>query len=212
MSAPNYLIYFITGNPGISAYYKPFFDALDCLITPSSPTPDTPTFHLATQDFLQFADDPPLAFLPKGPNHPASLEDQIAYTVSNVVSTVTSSSKPYSGIFVIGHSVGAYVLLELLRRLPAHPAYETLPPVLAGICLFPTVTHIAQSPNGVRISALFHIPHFPWIASVVAKGLVWPIPAGALKRLVKMVTGMSEEAAGITVGFLKSRMGVLEAL
>jgi hypothetical protein len=82
----------------------------------------------------------------------------------------------------------------------------------AGILLFPTVTHIAQSSSGVKISTLFRLPDFPLMASRFTKGLFWLFSRTALRRLVAIVTGMPDDAADVTAGFLISEWGVWQAL
>jgi hypothetical protein len=50
----------------------------------------------------------------------------------------------------MGHSVGAYILLELIRqhRMRIDEGEEDFD-LIGGILLFPTITHIAQSPLGM---------------------------------------------------------------
>src|SRR5205807_2345433 len=61
-------------------------------------------------------------------------------------------------VILIGHSVGAYILLEVIRRLRENVEREEEGvQVIGGICLFPTVTHIAKSPSGRKSSVCFHL-------------------------------------------------------
>ncbi|KAI9884625.1 MAG: hypothetical protein M1823_003581 [Watsoniomyces obsoletus] len=65
-------------------------------------------------------------------------------------------------VILIGHSVGAYILLEIIRRHHHRRRYKTDEvtsndmdmDIIGGLLLFPTVTHIAQSPSGVKYSVL----------------------------------------------------------
>ena len=53
-------------------------------------------------------------------------------------------------VILVGHSVGAYIALEVLRRLQRKE--EGMGVRVVGVLgLWPTVTHIAKSPSGVRI-------------------------------------------------------------
>ncbi|PBP28648.1 hypothetical protein BUE80_DR000266 [Diplocarpon rosae] len=117
------------------------------------------------------------------------------------------ASDPQS-VILIGHSVGSYILLELIKRLGKSSPVK----IKAGILLFPTITHIAKSPSGARLSTLFRIPNFPRKAGTVAKALVLLTPTNALRWLVGLVTRMPREAAEVTTSFLRSRMGVWQAL
>jgi pimeloyl-ACP methyl ester carboxylesterase len=75
--------------------------------------------------------------------------------------TATSGQPPR--VIIVGHSVGAYILLEILRRhrerLLGNPKDDAADGmrIEGGICLFPTVTHIAKSKSGRKFSVG---PHF----------------------------------------------------
>jgi pimeloyl-ACP methyl ester carboxylesterase len=205
--ASYHLIYFITGNPGLISYYNTFLGTLHELLGTKFDG-SSHQFHIYGQSLAGFEDnDTPAA------TAPYSLEDQINFSFRSLQSQAIPSGQrkdqPYDSVILIGHSVGSYILLEILQRLrnSASP-----PNVKAGILLFPTVTHIAQSPSGVKMSTLLRIPDFPRKASLVAKSLVWLAPRAALKWLVGLVTRMPHDAAEVTTAFLKSRMGVWQAL
>jgi len=100
-------------------------------------------------------------------------------------------------------------LLEVIQRL--RKAGSALN-IKAGILLFPTVTHIAKSPNGAKLTALARIPDFPRRASRAAKALLWWAPEAVLKWLVGLVTRMPDDSAAVTTRFLRSRMGIWQAL
>jgi hypothetical protein len=207
-SAAHHLIYFITGNPGLISYYNTFFQTLHELLS-SSMSSTSNVFHIHGQSLAGFEDDTAKPFKPA----PYSLEDQISLSLRTLQSlTILSGprkSQPYTSIILIGHSVGSYILLELINRLRKSSSPLN---IKAGILLFPTVTHIAQSPSGVKISTLFRIPDFPRRASFVARNVVSVLPRSWLRWLVGVVTGMPDEAAEVTTGFLRSRMGIWQAL
>lgn len=210
-----YLIFFFTGNPGFIAYYKDFFETLHTLLQASTASSNK-IFHLVGRSLAGFEDhDNPL------PNPPYSL-DQESAIIRNFLSKqrIPSGSRKdqhYKGVILIGHSVGSYILLELLRQSklvsedPADGDCRNIN-IVAGICLFPTVTHIAKSPSGLKISSLFRIPHFPRIASFVAKLLIFPLPRGLLRFIVRSVTGMPDAGVNTTMQFLESKKGIWQAL
>jgi hypothetical protein len=205
--ASHYLVYFITGNPGLIAYYNTFLSTLHDLLS-SPPNTSSNVFHIHGQCLAGFEDSstPPTKM-------PYSLEDQISLSLTSLqglrVPSGPQKSQPYTSIILIGHSVGSYILLEIINRFRKSSSPLT---IRAGILLFPTVTHIAQSPSGVKISKLLQIPDFPRRASVLAKNLVLLVPTSVLKWLVGVVTRMPEDAAEVTTRFLKSQMGVWQAL
>jgi hypothetical protein len=206
--ASEHLIYFITGNPGLIAYYNTFLTTLHALLSDSS-NPPSDIFHIHGQSLAGFEDDPS-----KNPRQfPYSLEQQIAISltslISQVIPTGARKGQPYTSIILIGHSVGSYILMEIIQRLRKTSSSIH---IKAGILLFPTVTHIAKSPSGIKISTLFRIPDFARRASFLAKGLVAFTPTGVLQWLVGLVARMPSDAAEVTTRFLKSRMGVWQAL
>jgi len=208
-SASHHLIYFITGNPGLISYYNTFFQTLHELLS-SSMASSSNIFHIHGQSLAGFEDDPTKPFRAT----PYSLEDQISLSFSTLqdlrIPSGPKKSQSYTSIILIGHSVGAYILLELINTL--RKSSSSLLNIKAGILLFPTVTHIAQSPSGLKISTLFKIPDFPRRASFVARNLVSVLPRNWLRWLVGIVTGLPNQAAEVTTGFLRSRMGIWQAL
>jgi hypothetical protein len=134
---------------------------------------------------------------------------------------------------LMGHSVGAYILLELIRTHgdKINGGEEDFD-LIGGVLLFPTITHIAKSPLGmiasvsVRLQAyrihwtptnlfdqkILSIPYFPVLMGILAKSLSSLLPANLFHQLVKLVTRFPEYAAQPTTAFIKSPMGVRQAL
>lgn len=83
-----------------------------------------------------------------------SLQEQIKIKVEAIYHL--QRRKPNAKIILIGHSVGAYILLETIRHLQAYVSCN----VVGGILLFPTITNIARSPSG-RIAAVRN-PHLEY--------------------------------------------------
>ncbi|TVY65636.1 Lipid droplet-associated hydrolase [Lachnellula suecica] len=209
-SASHCLIYFITGNPGLLGYYDIFLKTLNDLLSGTNQfSSSSNIFHIYGQSLAGFEDveSEPI------PASPYSLESQIQRSQKSLeglrIPSGPRHDQHYDSIILIGHSVGSYMLLEIIQRLRKSSSPLK---IRSGILLFPTVTHIAQSPSGVRISALFRIPDFPRKASIAAKGLVWLAPRRVLKWLVGLVTRMPHDAVDVTTRFLRSRMGIWQAL
>lgn len=65
---------------------------------------------------------------------------------------------PTAKFILAGHSIGAYMVTELMRALPPSS-------VLQGICLTPTLSHIGRSANGVKLTPLFRYgKELAWLA------------------------------------------------
>jgi hypothetical protein len=205
-AASYHLIYFITGNPGLIAYYNTFLNTLHELLF-ASKDKSSNLFHIHGQSLAGFEG------IDEDRSVPYDLEDQITFSQKSLEAQRIPSGplqgQSYASIILVGHSVGSYILLEIIQRLRKSSSPIN---IQAGILLFPTVTHIAQSPSGIKISTLFRIPNFAQRASYVANALVSLTPRSILKRLVRLIAGMPSDAAEVTTKFLTSKMGIWQAL
>jgi pimeloyl-ACP methyl ester carboxylesterase len=211
-TVPHYLLYFITGNPGLVGYYTNFFKTLHELLSGTGKSPASNVFHIYGQSLAGFEEDE--KFL-DGPHSttPYSLEDQIRISLRTIeelkIPDGPRQGQDYDSVILMGHSVGSYILLEVIQRLKK---LDSKVKIKAGILLFPTITHIAQSPSGVKINLLFRIPGFAKYAAMVGKNLVRIIPRSTMKWLIRAVASMPDDAAEVTLKFLRSRMGIWQAL
>ncbi|CAF9912072.1 MAG: hypothetical protein GOMPHAMPRED_007544 [Gomphillus americanus] len=116
-------------------------------------------------------------------------------------------------VIIIGHSVGAYIGLELVRRhqekvkMGLDRGFD----ILGYVALWPTLTHIGQSRRGRRLGWLLKLPFFALFISMVAKVLTRVLGTALLLALFGL-TGFPEQVAQVTVDFLASRNGVYQAL
>jgi len=202
----HYLIFFITGNPGLISYYAAFLSTLHQLLESRSDG-EANTFHVFGRSFDGFEDDGTAT-------QPYGLQEQISHTFDAMqaqrISVGPRKGQNFDGIILMGHSVGSFVLLEVLqlaRKLP-----DVSQTMTAGFLLFPTITHIAKSPSGVRFTALLRIPKFVVSVSALVRSVMKALPRAMVKKLVKLATGMPEDAASVTAEFLKSNGGVWQAL
>ncbi|KAH0287062.1 hypothetical protein KCU62_g6218, partial [Aureobasidium sp. EXF-3399] len=210
------LVFFITGNPGLIEYYRTFltlcFDSLrtnysDLHIKVAGTS--LRGFGVQDQNRQHQAND--------GAEGPYDLDQQIEHIGQMLERTIQSHARQGSStkVILMGHSVGSYILLEVLRRRKQSPTTQQLSndtKVIGGICLFPTVTHIAKSPSGKKFSLFFAIPYFAAIAGVVVRLLFSWVPFGVLQAIVGLVTGFPALAAEPTTAFIKSQGGVRQAL
>lgn len=130
-------------------------------------------------------------------------------------------------VILIGHSLGAYVCMELIRRsrekkkkrssyddndkgIDKEPDY-----ILAGsILLFPTVMELAKSDSGVALTKILRwVPQLHVIAHIMIRLLTTLLPTMILRWLIKVVMrGPPVDAVETTTAFLKSPRGVMQAL
>lgn len=165
-----YHIFFITGNPGLMAYYHKFLASLSNLFNEdqdiSNGVNGVHIYGHSLGGFNTTAEEETKVA-------PYGLQQQIDYVETTLESYVraqnsirksqqaieTSSQRPLK-VILMGHSVGAYILLEVLRRSRKQLSLggETGMEVVGGVLLFPTVTHIAKSPSGLKLGV--------WLASI----------------------------------------------
>ncbi len=149
----DYLIYFITGNPGLILYYQPFLSKLHSLLVSCSST-DSARFHICGHSLrgFEFQNDK----IVKPREEPLSLAEQIEYQevlLYNHIGSHRDRTGNTPKVILMGHSVGAYILLELIKNHPKRieEGKEDFD-LIGGVLLFPTITHIAQSPLGMIAS------------------------------------------------------------
>jgi pimeloyl-ACP methyl ester carboxylesterase len=248
---PPRIIFFVTGNPGLIAYYHAFLS----LLSTSRPTEECVVagfslggFEIGDEDRdaslglqgLQFPDSAPK------PGKMYGLQAQIELTEQRVRALVRRVSEedaygadrssdanmhgrdrptttPEVQVILLGHSVGAYVVLELIRRHAQQQKQQQNGDfaIIAAILLTPTVVDIAQSASGRILTPLVtYVPGFAALVAAAARGLVALLLRRAwLRGLVRWVTGMpgwggeaGMSALDATVAFLTSRRGVRQAL
>ncbi len=233
------IVFFITGNPGLISYYHSFLSILStspptssCIIAGFSlggfeiaSTGDT-SASFGIQD-VQFPSN-----APKGPFY--GLEDQIKLTEARLESLVSHIDRDRDApgdhdeqqgprkpsVILIGHSVGAYIALELIRRHAVKKSLggygERIFNITGAILLTPTIVDIAKSSSGRVLTPLVtYIPRFPNLIAGAAKLLSWGLGEAGLRAFIGRVTGMSDETEGAldaTVSFLRSDKGVKQAL
>jgi len=213
-----YHIYFIPGNPGLISYYTTFLGLLHKQL--NSPTSSTlPKNCISVQIYGESLGGFELANTTSRRSTPLSLQSQTAHVESRLSkyctailpSTFPSSSQPLPRIILIGHSVGAYIALEVLRRR-LRVSDSLHKNIVSAILLFPTVTHIAASPNGLRFAWVLRLPYLPRVVGLFARGLVYVLGSNVVKAICRAALGMTAEAAVTTAAFLGSVGGVRQAL
>ncbi|KAI1102536.1 hypothetical protein F4804DRAFT_263179 [Jackrogersella minutella] len=209
----NILIFFIPGNPGLIDYYEPFLSTVRGLLDETTSLQHT-RFHIYGQDLAGFRDDDHEPFTAQ--RKPHDLEYQIQHTLSALsrlrVESGSRKGLPYDEVLLIGHSVGAYIALELSHRLLQDQGLAPQLNLTSGILLFPTIHHISSSPSGRKLELLRRTPVLGDNAYRVAQGFLHVVPRGALHWIVNKVLGFPTRATEVTTRWLKSRDGVWQAL
>lgn len=153
-------IFFISGNPGLIGYYHPFLSHLTQNLAESSDQ-SKPAYQIYGCSLGGFEIDE----LPssnnlnrqetktrRGESKLYDLEDQVRFVhqrLDIVMSGSGSNAPPNRKVVLIGHSVGAYIAMEVIRR---HRESDVTFDIVGGVMLFPTVMDIAASPSGQKLT------------------------------------------------------------
>jgi alpha-beta hydrolase superfamily lysophospholipase len=158
------LLYFITGNPGLIEYYRKYLT----ILTKEFASADSNIlyhfvgFSLGGYELHGFQQESRL---------PLSLQEQVKHVEESISETAfelqsqqrTASDtkwwpiQKHLPVILVGHSVGAYIMLEIISRRQkwqreVQDPREAPFKLIGGICLFPTIIDIASSPSGRRVS------------------------------------------------------------
>lgn len=238
------LIYFITGNPGLISYYHTFLSLLSkSLCDRSEEKPPYIIYGASLFGFEIGTDKPTLtstsasslapgtyAVLSQGP--PYSLLAQVNLTFQRLQSMIGQIQGPVH-VTLIGHSVGAYIALEVVRLYHANPSalgppsrspndekigktaegtmktsYSTT--ITSAILLTPTLMDLALSPWGRKATPLAnYVPFLPQVAQSLARVLTFSrhVSNWLVSYLVR-----SPQAAEIMIALLESDHGVRQVM
>ncbi|KAJ5199103.1 Protein of unknown function DUF2305 [Penicillium cf. griseofulvum] len=218
-------IFFISGNPGLIGYYHPFLSLLSKYLEDPKEehSLNSPSFQIYGCSLGGFEIDEDQPSPSPSPNNgiDLDLEDQICFVQGKLAALMgdeangnsTADSGTRQKVILIGHSVGAYIAMEILRRhREAKP--ESAFDIVGGAMLFPTVKDIAASPSGQKLTTLLSIiPRLAVVVSFFARLLTFLLPASLLQSVIRLVMGDPPvHALDTTCDFLKSQRGVRQAL
>ncbi|KAJ6007567.1 hypothetical protein N7540_011543 [Penicillium herquei] len=246
-------IFFISGNPGLIGYYHPFLSLLAQNLTEKEPESDENQPQSLNKTSFQIYGCSLGGFeIPSGcakaEKRLFSLEDQIRFVHQKLealihqTKSVSSSTRESESdgnessscarkhkVILIGHSVGAYIAMEVLRRhRDGIPSLEGIPEakskseleasrvfdIVGGVMLFPTVKDIAHSPSGQKLTTLLSfIPRLALLVGYFATILTALLPSTFLKLAIRSVMkNPPPHGLETTCTFLKSSGGVRQAL
>lgn len=189
-------VFFVSGNPGLISYYHPFLSLLAQNLADHhkdpAPVSGKPAscqiygnslggFEIEKGDQLSPSSAPHSHGDEKQKPEFYDLEDQIHFVHRNLHDLMAANAAPDSKsvsprrkkVILIGHSVGAYITMEILRRHREATSststkdtskdqlsdVSTEFDVVGGVLLFPTVMDIASSPSGRKLTVC--IPFSP---------------------------------------------------
>ncbi|KAF5020620.1 hypothetical protein F66182_7351 [Fusarium sp. NRRL 66182] len=198
------LIYHICGNPGLIEYYTDFLSILRGLLDKIGQ--DT-AYDIYGRNLLGFGDDEHEPF--SSGNKPWDLNGEI----EGIYHDVATKGRGHDSVILMGHSVGSYISVEIFHRHMSHPERAPHLTLRHGILLFPTLTHLAKSPSGVKFTALQRlVPFLDKATPLLARLLLGMLSVATLTWLVQRVLGFTQATAGVTARWLKSRDGVQQAV
>ncbi|EJD03692.1 uncharacterized protein FOMMEDRAFT_83275 [Fomitiporia mediterranea MF3/22] len=182
---PSVVLLFVPGNPGLADFYIPYLSHI------SESAPDS----LAILAHSLIGHSPRVAATPLAFSRLEAQVEGIIEIVDNIDHTFGSATS----IVLIGHSVGAWIVLQALR--------ERSQRITSAFLLFPTIAHIARTPNGSRFSWLFHgpIPHILASMSLIFR----VIPKRTISLLFR---GWPDDQVKVLWSFLNSPSSILAAL
>ncbi|KAG0665579.1 hypothetical protein C6P46_006362 [Rhodotorula mucilaginosa] len=196
------VILMVPGNPGLVSYYREFLPSIrDAL--PADLKGQTVIHAIGHLEHTPNATSAERRGFK--PNAQPTLEDQVADKVAyldELAETYRFGEEGAPKLILLGHSIGAWIGLQMLKERPSL--------VSAVHALFPTFSHMAQTPNGRSLSPLFS----SWSLRPVfySTSFLSYLPTGLTSRLVSLVTGQSGSGANITTELVSSPETVIAAL
>ncbi|KAI5468045.1 hypothetical protein BGZ63DRAFT_344156 [Mariannaea sp. PMI_226] len=212
------LLYFICGNPGLIEYYTDFLSHIRGLL---DATESHTAYDVYGRNLLGFSDDDHEPF-GKG-NEPWDLNGQIEGIYDDVAARKQNGgirgidgggvAKPYDYVILMGHSVGSFISVEIFHRHMRSPDRAPHLKLKFGFLLFPTLTHIGQSPSGTKVESCRRVfPVFDKVAHIGARLMLSVCHAAMLRWVVNKMLGFTPLTADVTARWLKSRDGVHQAI
>ncbi|XP_036737624.1 lipid droplet-associated hydrolase isoform X1 [Manis pentadactyla] len=170
---PKLLIFIITGNPGFSAFYVPFAKALYSAINRRFPV-----WVISHAGHALAPKDKRMLTSLDGPNAQEikdiyGLQGQVEHKLAFLRTHVPKKMK----LVVIGHSIGGYISLQILKRAPELS-------IIRSFLLFPTIERMSETPNGRIATPL--LCWFRYVLYVLGYFLLKPWPLKIKSLLIRM--------------------------
>ncbi|WWC61774.1 uncharacterized protein I303_104359 [Kwoniella dejecticola CBS 10117] len=156
IQAPHHLMLFILGNPGLLGYYPPFLNHLHSLLPPSYAL--LATSHIGHSTRIASPKEP--LDLPQQLESKIELVKSLTKYLDGWAKENGRSHHALPKISLMGHSVGAWLSCEIMKKLNTDPQPENWP-IQRGFLLFPTLGWISNTWNGWTLWPIFHRPVKP---------------------------------------------------
>lgn len=155
----HYLIYFVPGNPCLVAFYKPFlFELFKLLGGQGESSANVTVAASSLPGFEVHATG--IQYCPSGLKQQiTNVENLIAGCVKRYYDDHTIVKSDKLKVVLVAHSVGAYMVLEALRRRVEGLNDLVDMPLAGAVLLFPTVTEIARSWHGSMLKVRLPLAH-----------------------------------------------------
>ena len=114
-----------------------------------------------------------------------SIEGQVQHKVEFLLECVP----PDVPLILIGHSIGAYIILEIMSEIGADR-------ILQSVLLFPTIERMAATPQGSRVTPLLR--YFRWLVPLAALPLYYLTPM-RFKSMLTSFMSRNQDVPGCAV-------------
>uniref|UniRef100_A0A3B4FB47 Lipid droplet-associated hydrolase n=1 Tax=Pundamilia nyererei TaxID=303518 RepID=A0A3B4FB47_9CICH len=180
-SAHKVLFLIIPGNPGVVGFYRTFMQTLHSRCGYQHPVwAVSHAGHCAPPASMDMIEDGASAAEDDVFGLDGQVEHKLAF-LRNHVPRETS-------LVLIGHSIGCYIILEMMKRNPERK-------VLKALLLFPTIERMAQSPQGkVMTPVLCHMRYVVYLPLFLLSLLPDRLKVGLI-RLIFNLCGLFPRAA-----------------
>ncbi|KAL9049581.1 MAG: hypothetical protein Q9162_007150 [Coniocarpon cinnabarinum] len=215
-SETKHAILFISGNPGLIAYYKTFLNRIHEQVNAQNPAVGVAVYGKSLGGFEVNKQSKDIRL--------HSLADQVKH-IHNVVNDLgrilaQNASSPVP-LTLVGHSAGTYILLRCLQEYDQSMTNTSATmKVVAGILLFPTVVDVAKSPAGIKSKWPLSLPLAAPVGGNVAWAAAQVVPRSVLRSVMAQTPPFRDAQAGpekedaleTNVAFFKSPLGVEELI
>ncbi|KAK6167542.1 hypothetical protein SNE40_021543 [Patella caerulea] len=171
-SKSKFLFLVIPGNPGVIEYYEEFMRQLY-----HRGNNKIPVWGMSYAGHVSIGSDGTgFTELVKQPPEECTLLGQIRHKLAFIEECIPEDIK----LILIGHSIGSYMILRLLKYLPKHQ-------VLRCFLLFPTIERMALSPRGQIITPLLH--YLRWVCVWFVKAVSYLSPQMQYRIILRIFKG-----------------------
>nr|XP_028578171.1 lipid droplet-associated hydrolase [Podarcis muralis] len=187
-SAPKALLLVIPGNPGLPGYYRAFLKKLYSCLNQQYPVWVVgQAGHCKLPQGMKMIEETDVNKLNDGFGLRGQIEHKLSFIRKNVPKDVK--------LVLIGHSIGAYMIIEMMKR-----AQDV--EILRSLLLFPTVERMAESPQGKIMTPLLTWFRYPlYMLSYFTSFLPDRIKHFVL-RLASVILHLDDATLATTIDFL----------